>query len=399
MNLKELFIHHLEKNLPKVESFHPFFNEALALMLKAGGKHFRAQLLLSVVQSNKPELLNQALDVALALEFIHTYSLIHDDLPAMDNADFRRGIPTLHKSYDETTAILVGDALNTEAFLVLSHAHLKDEIKIKLIKTLAFNAGLNGMVIGQAIDCFFEDKRLSLNELEFLHNKPELLNQALDVALALEFIHTYSLIHDDLPAMDNADFRRGIPTLHKSYDETTAILVGDALNTEAFLVLSHAHLKDEIKIKLIKTLAFNAGLNGMVIGQAIDCFFEDKRLSLNELEFLHTHKTAKLIAAALKMGCEICELNNEESNQIYKLGLKLGLIFQINDDIIDVTTSQEQSGKPTNNDIHKNSFVNLLGLEQAIKTKENLLSECEQDLEKLNEKLAQMIQNLIIQYL
>lgn len=281
MNLKELFIHHLEKNLPKVESFHPFFNEALALMLKAGGKHFRAQLLLSVVQSNKPEL----------------------------------------------------------------------------------------------------------------------LNQALDVALALEFIHTYSLIHDDLPAMDNADFRRGIPTLHKSYDETTAILVGDALNTEAFLVLSHAHLKDEIKIKLIKTLAFNAGLNGMVIGQAIDCFFEDKRLCLNELEFLHTHKTAKLIAAALKMGCEICELNNEESNQIYKLGLKLGLIFQINDDIIDVTTSQEQSGKPTNNDIHKNSFVNLLGLEQAIKTKENLLSECEQDLEKLNEKLAQMIQNLIIQYL
>ncbi|EOG4127181.1 polyprenyl synthetase family protein [Campylobacter jejuni] len=281
MNLKELFIHHLEKNLPKVESFHPFFNEALALILKAGGKHFRAQLLLSVVQSNKPEL----------------------------------------------------------------------------------------------------------------------LNQALDVALALEFIHTYSLIHDDLPAMDNADFRRGIPTLHKSYDETTAILVGDALNTEAFLVLSHAHLKDEIKIKLIKTLAFNAGLNGMVIGQAIDCFFEDKKLSLNELEFLHTHKTARLIAAALKMGCEICELNNEESNQIYKLGLKLGLIFQINDDIIDVTTSQEQSGKPTNNDTHKNSFVNLLGLEQAIKTKENLLSECEQDLEKLNEKLAQMIQNLIVQYL
>ncbi|TEY11250.1 polyprenyl synthetase family protein, partial [Campylobacter sp. CH185] len=82
-------------------------------------------------------------------------------------------------------------------------------------------------------------------------NKPELLNQALDVALALEFIHTYSLIHDDLPAMDNADFRRGIPTLHKSYDEATAILAGDALNTEAFLVLSHAHLKDEIKIKLI----------------------------------------------------------------------------------------------------------------------------------------------------
>ncbi|HEB7560117.1 TPA: polyprenyl synthetase family protein [Campylobacter coli] len=281
MNLKELFIHHLEKNLPKVESFHPFFNEALALMLKAGGKHFRAQLLLSVVQSNKPEL----------------------------------------------------------------------------------------------------------------------LNQALDVALALEFIHTYSLIHDDLPAMDNADFRRGIPTLHKSYDETTAILVGDALNTEAFLVLSHAHLKDEIKIKLIKTLAFNAGLNGMVIGQAIDCFFEDKRLSLNELELLHTHKTAKLIAAALKMGCEICELDEKESEKIYQIGLKLGLIFQINDDIIDETMSEEESGKPSKHDEHKNSFVNLLGLEKAIQSKENLINECKNDLGDLDANLAHMIKSLMIKYL
>ncbi|EDB1539736.1 polyprenyl synthetase family protein [Campylobacter coli] len=279
--MKELFIKHLENHLPKVQSFHPFFNEALAKMLKAGGKHFRAQLLLGVVQNKAPHL-----------------------------------IPN-----------------------------------------------------------------------------------ALNAALALEFIHTYSLIHDDLPAMDNADLRRGTPTLHKSYDETTAILVGDALNTEAFLLLSNLNLKESIKINLIRTLAFNAGINGMILGQAIDCYFEDKKLNLEELEFLHTHKTAKLIAAALKMGCEICELNNEESNQIYKLGLKLGLIFQINDDIIDVTTSQEQSGKPANNDTHKNSFVNLLGLEQAIKTKENLLSECEQDLEKLNEKLAQMIQNLIIQYL
>ncbi|ECK7606856.1 polyprenyl synthetase family protein [Campylobacter coli] len=281
MNLKELFIHHLEKNLPKVESFHPFFNEALALMLKAGGKHFRAQLLLSVVQSNKPEL----------------------------------------------------------------------------------------------------------------------LNQALDVALALEFIHTYSLIHDDLPAMDNADFRRGIPTLHKSYDETTAILVGDALNTEAFLLLSNLNLKESIKINLIRTLAFNAGINGMILGQAIDCYFEDKKLNLEELEFLHTHKTAKLIAAALKMGCEICELDEKESEKIYQIGLKLGLIFQINDDIIDETMSEEESGKPSKHDEHKNSFVNLLGLEKAIQSKENLINECKNDLDDLDANLVHMIKSLMIKYL
>ncbi|WP_426708872.1 polyprenyl synthetase family protein [Campylobacter coli] len=279
--MKELFIKHLENHLPKVQSFHPFFNEALAKMLKAGGKHFRAQLLLGVVQNKAPHL-----------------------------------IPN-----------------------------------------------------------------------------------ALNAALALEFIHTYSLIHDDLPAMDNADLRRGTPTLHKSYDETTAILVGDALNTEAFLLLSNLNLKESIKINLIRTLAFNAGINGMILGQAIDCYFEDKKLNLEELKFLHTHKTAKLIAAALKMGCEICELDEKESEKIYQIGLKLGLIFQINDDIIDETMSEEESGKPSKHDEHKNSFVNLLGLEKAIQSKENLINECKNDLGDLDANLAHMIKSLIIKYL
>lgn len=279
--MKELFIKHLENHLPKVQSFHPFFNEALAKMLKAGGKHFRAQLLLGVVQSKAPHL-----------------------------------IPN-----------------------------------------------------------------------------------ALNAALALEFIHTYSLIHDDLPAMDNADLRRGTPTLHKSYDETTAILVGDALNTEAFLLLSNLNLKESIKINLIRTLAFNAGINGMILGQAIDCYFEDKKLNLEELKFLHTHKTAKLIAAALKMGCEICELDEKESEKIYQIGLKLGLIFQINDDIIDETMSEEESGKPSKHDEHKNSFVNLLGLEKAIQSKENLINECKNDLDDLDANLVHMIKSLMIKYL
>ncbi|XAK45108.1 polyprenyl synthetase family protein [Campylobacter coli] len=279
--MKELFIKHLENHLPKVQSFHPFFNEALAVMLKAGGKHFRAQLLLGIVEAKMPSL-----------------------------------IPN-----------------------------------------------------------------------------------ALNAALALEFIHTYSLIHDDLPAMDNADFRRGTPTLHKTYDETTAILVGDALNTEAFLLLSNLNLKENIKINLIRTLAFNAGLNGMILGQAIDCYFEDKKLNLEELEFLHIHKTARLIAAALKMGCEICELDEKESEKIYQIGLKLGLIFQINDDIIDATMSEEESGKPTKHDEHKNSFVNLLGLKNAIQSKEDLINECKNDLNDLDANLAKMIKSLMIKYL
>ncbi|MBX2079171.1 polyprenyl synthetase family protein [Campylobacter peloridis] len=277
----EKFTKHLEQNFPKVKSFHPFFNDALKWMLEAGGKHFRAQLLLGIV-----------------------------------------------------------NAKNSALF-----------------------------------------------------------DKALNAALALEFIHTYSLIHDDLPAMDNASLRRGKQTLHKKYDETTAILVGDALNTEAFLLLSKLNLKDEIKVKLVQTLAFNAGLNGMVIGQAIDCYFERKDLSLEQVEFLHIHKTARLIAASLKMGCEICELDEKECEQIYEIGLLIGLIFQIKDDIIDATLDANEAGKPTHNDINKNSFVKLLGLEGAKKAKDEKITLCEEKMKKLDSKLANELQILIDKYL
>ena len=163
------FEQYLLDNLPKSKSFHPYFEDALGDMLKAGGKRFRPMLLLSVVKSNKSLLIPNAMSVALGLEFLHTYSLIHDDLPAMDNADLRRGFQTLHKKYDEVTAILVGDALNTEAFNQIANASLSNDIKVDLIKTLSSDGGINGMIIGQAIDCFFENQKLEIEQLQFLH--------------------------------------------------------------------------------------------------------------------------------------------------------------------------------------------------------------------------------------
>ena len=227
---------------------------------------------------------------------------------------------------------------------------------------------------------------------------PLLLENALHVALGLEMMHTYSLIHDDLPCMDNADLRRGHPTLHVTYDETTAVLMGDALNTHAFSMIAGAPLSADIRIELVSILARDAGTQGMILGQAIDCFFEDKKLSVDELTFLHIHKTAKLIAASLMMGAVIAGLDKKTQESLYTFGLKLGLLFQVEDDIIDATLSSEEAGKPTMNDGHKNSFVNLLGLQGAKEQKKHLLEELEGMLSEMDVRVKARLQSIVDAY-
>ena len=227
---------------------------------------------------------------------------------------------------------------------------------------------------------------------------PLLISNAMYGALALEMIHTYSLIHDDLPAMDDAALRRGHPTLHVTYDEVTAILVGDALNTQAFSVLSHAPLSAEIRVRLVQILADDAGTSGMILGQAIDCYFEDKKLDIDQLTFLHIHKTAKLIAASLLMGAVIAEVDVLIQQKLYDFGIKLGLLFQIQDDVIDATQSEEEAGKPTRNDAHKNSFTNLLGLEGAQKQKQLIMEELTAEAEAIGGTLGNELQTIINHY-
>jgi farnesyl diphosphate synthase len=226
-----------------------------------------------------------------------------------------------------------------------------------------------------------------------------LYDSALPVALALEMFHTYSLIHDDLPAMDDADLRRGHQTLHKRYDEVTAVLVGDALNTDAFYLISKAALREDIKIKLVELLARDGGSRGMVLGQAIDCYFENSPLTIDQVKLLHTNKTAKLIAVSLQMGAVIVRLEKEVQEALYSFGIDLGLLFQIQDDIIDETMSEEEAGKTTGNDADKNSFVNLLGLEESMAQADALAKDLQRRFENFDEKLQIALQPLMDRYL
>ena len=229
--------------------------------------------------------------------------------------------------------------------------------------------------------------------------EPMLYNSALPVALALEMFHTYSLIHDDLPAMDDADLRRGHQTLHKRFDEVTAILAGDALNTDAFYLIAKAALREDVKIKLVELLARDGGSRGMVLGQAIDCYFENKPLELEQVKTLHKNKTAKLIAISLQMGAVIVGLEKKAQDNLYTFGIDLGLLFQIQDDIIDETQSEEEAGKTTGNDADKNSFVNLLGLEKTVVEADTLAKDLQRRFEDFDEKLQTALQPLMNTYL
>lgn len=225
-----------------------------------------------------------------------------------------------------------------------------------------------------------------------------MLDSAMHAAYAIELLHTYSLVHDDLPAMDDSPLRRGKPTLHVSFDEVTAILVGDALNTYSFEVLSNAPFSDYTRVQLIKELATNGGLNGMVLGQAVDCYFENKPLSIEDVKVLHTNKTAKLIAASLKMGAIIVG-REDLGEKLYEFGIKIGLLFQIQDDILDVTLSSEEAGKLTNNDEDKNSFVTLIGLEKTMREANTLADELELELNNFDENLQKELSPLLTQYI
>ncbi len=193
------------------------------------------------------------------------------------------------------------------------------------------------------------------------------LEQSLDPSCALELLHTYSLIHDDLPSMDDDDFRRGIPTLHKVTSEGHAILVGDYLLTYTFDVIARSPFPSAIQLELIKSLCAAAGGEGMVGGQVMDLAMTGKKIPLNDLEFLHSHKTGALIKTSLLFGAIMAGASSTEREILASFGEKLGLLFQIVDDILDVTKPKQKHGTAISGDAAKAkaTYVSLLGLDCA----------------------------------
>ena len=191
--------------------------------------------------------------------------------------------------------------------------------------------------------------------------------QALDYACALEMLHCYSLIHDDLPCMDNDDFRRGCLSCHKQFGEAIALLAADALVTAAFEVIARAGTSAQSRAQAVAVLAKAGGARGMLYGQELDKQYETISATEQQLRELHAHKTGALIIAATELGCLAGEADEEVCQAVTSYAAELGLVFQIVDDILDVTSTTEELGKPVGSDadLDKTTFVSLYGLEGA----------------------------------
>lgn len=210
------------------------------------------------------------------------------------------------------------------------------------------------------------------------------IEDLLPIACAVELVHTYSLIHDDLPCMDDDDMRRGQPSCHVKFSESTALLAGDGLLTMAFELITRSKLSDAAKIKAVNILSTRAGVHGMIGGQVIDLAHEGRSVSLQQLDTINMLKTSALIEAACLMGC--VETQDENViNGAKTYAQKLGLAFQITDDILDVTGDTTLLGKPVGSDADnlKDTYVTLLGIEACEKIADELTAEACEAVEKL----------------
>jgi len=269
--------------------------------------------------------------------------------------------------------------MDLDVFLQTSQALIEERLHVlvpppsKVLYSALFDAARYSLFSG--------GKRLRpLLALASAHTFGAELEKALDPACALECIHTYSLIHDDLPCMDNDDLRRGKPTLHRVFPEWHALLTGDYLATFAFEILAACTaLTDGEKIELVHILSSRAGARGMIGGQIIDLMSQGHLIDIMLLQEMHANKTAALISASLEFGAVVAHASAQDRLLIKKCGMQIGIAFQIADDILDA--SPHEGHKETSDEIEqKATAVSLLGLEEANRYKDALLTESLSDL-------------------
>lgn len=226
------------------------------------------------------------------------------------------------------------------------------------------------------------------------------INKCIPYAVAIEMVHNFSLIHDDLPGIDNDDFRHGKPTNHKKFNEATAILAGDGLLNQAYIVISEDLIKsesEELKNKLKVFNEFSTAVDRMIAGEYIDTEYEGKQITNEYLEYIHKNKTGALLKLCVRMGAILANANEKDLEKLTKYAEKIGLAFQIKDDILSEEGNEEILGKPVGNDkeLEKCTYVSKYGLQGAKKILEEITKEAIEELKEYGDK-AEFLRELAL---
>jgi len=270
-----------------------------------------------------------------------------------------------------------------EAFL----SHTRDQVS-KNVKKIIGNSNLIEKAMSYSVLGDSKMIRAGLIVASGNINKNISKSSLITFASAVELIHTYSLIHDDLPAMDDDDLRRGKKSNHIKFGEANAILAGDALQTLAYeIICNDSSTNDKDKIEAIKMISKACGKNGMVYGQHLDINAETKKIDKHSIENIHQLKTGKLIQCSVMLG-QISNENNNEINSFQSFGKKIGLAFQITDDILEAISSEEILGKDIQSDVKncKSTYVSVLGLDESKKESKKLMESAISDLQNIESK-------------
>lgn len=294
----------------------------------------------------------------------------------------------------------------TQSFNIQEHVKaVAQEVGVKLQHSLhAFEGAPTHLIEAMNYSLSAGGKRirpyLVLATAYAIDGSSDIMEKSYGAACAIEYIHTYSLIHDDLPAMDNDDFRRGKPTNHKVYGEAIAILAGDALLTQSFGLITEmaklGYIGADVAVAIIDDFAKYAGAKGMVGGQVADIEGEQGITSIEQLEYIHQHKTSDLIICSVLTGARIAGASEKQLELLALYGKNIGLAFQIQDDILDLVGDEQKLGKPVLSDIEqqKVTYPYLLGLEKSKQLVEQLTSEAKSAILKANVKEPQHLLEL-----
>lgn len=294
----------------------------------------------------------------------------------------------------------------TQSFNIQEHVKaVAQEVAVKLQHSLhAFEGAPTHLIEAMNYSLSAGGKRirpyLVLATAYAIEGSSDIMEKSFGAACAIEYIHTYSLIHDDLPAMDNDDFRRGKPTNHKVYGEAIAILAGDALLTQSFGLITEmaklGYIGADVAVAIIDDLVKYAGAKGMVGGQVADIEGEQGITSIEQLEYIHQHKTSDLIICSVLTGARIAGASEKQLELLALYGKNIGLAFQIQDDILDLVGDEQKLGKPVLSDIEqqKVTYPYLLGLEKSKQLVEQLTSEAKSAVLKANLKEPQQLLEL-----